>query len=102
MHDATVSPLVGEIERLQQELEHANEAIDDKLDRLEDAGVDVITVTTRLEDAKIKIVNLEDDIARQSRKEERRTRRLERLRCQKCQVKVDTRALEQKLLGDER
>lgn len=102
MHDPTVTPLVTEIERLQYELERANEIIDDRLDRIEDAGVGVVSLSTQLEDAKAKIVTLEDEIARLSRKEDRRARRLEKLRCQKCLMKVDVRALEQKLMGDER
>lgn len=97
-----MTPLITEIERLQHELERANVAIDDKLDRLEDAGVDVITVAVQLEDAKSKIVVLEEEIGRMTRTEERRSRRLERLRCQKCLIKIDTRIVEQKLLADER
>ena len=68
MHEATLSPLVAEIERLQQELERANELIDNKLDRLEDAGVDVISLTAQLEDAKAKILALEDEVSRLERK----------------------------------
>lgn len=94
MHDATAAPLVAEIERLQLELERANESIDEKIDRLEDAGHGVISLTKQLEDAREKIVTLEDEVGRLSRREERRVQRLEKLRCQKCRVKVDTRALQ--------
>ena len=102
MNDPTVSPLVAEIERLQLELERANELIDNKLDRIEDAGIGVVTLTEQLENAKTKIAALESEISQLSRKDERRTRRLEKLRCQKCMVKVDTHAIERKLLADER
>ena len=102
MNDPTVSPLVAEIERLQLELERANELIDNKLDRIEDAGIGVVTLTEQLENAKTKIAALESEISQLSRKDERRTRRLEKLRCQKCMVKVDTNAIERKLLADER
>lgn len=84
-----MSPLVTEITRLQRELDRANESIDDKLDKLEDAGLGVVGLTRKLEDARSKIVSLEDEIARLSRREDRRVRRLERVRCRKCQTKVD-------------
>ena len=47
-------------------------------------------------------LTLEDEVSRLTRQEERRTRRLEKLRCQKCLVKVDVRALEHRLMADER
>jgi predicted nucleic acid-binding Zn-ribbon protein len=90
--DGTVSPLLAEITRLQRELDRANESIDDKLDKLEDAGLGVVGLTKRLEDARARIVGLEEEIARLSRKEERRVHRLERARCQKCLTKVDLRS----------
>ncbi|KAJ6581666.1 hypothetical protein B0H19DRAFT_929437 [Mycena capillaripes] len=91
--DGTVSPLLAEINRLQRDLDRANESIDDKLDRLEDAGLGVVGLTKRLEDARAKIVGLEEEIARLSRKEQRRVHRLERARCQKCLTKVDLRSV---------
>ena len=102
MNDPTVSPLIAEIHRLQYELDVANESIDDKLDRLEDAGVGVIGLTKQLEDAKAKTLVLEDEIARLARKEDRRVRRLQRARCRKCQTKVDLPALLAKADLDER
>ncbi|KAJ7504249.1 hypothetical protein B0H11DRAFT_2154471 [Mycena galericulata] len=90
--DGTVSPLLAEINRLQRELDRANESIDDKLDKLEDAGLGVVGLTKRLEDARAKIVGLEEEIARLSRKEQRRVHRLERARCQKCLTKLDLRS----------
>jgi chromosome segregation ATPase len=101
INDATAAPLVAEIERLHLELERANESIDEKLDRLEDAGLGVVSLTKQLEDAREKIIALEDEVARLSRREERRTQRLEKLRCQKCHVKVDTWVLQQRT-ADER
>lgn len=87
--DPSASPLVAEINRLQQELDRANESIDDKIDKLEDAGLGVVGLTKNLEDARARIISLEDEIGRLNRKEERRMYRLERARCQKCFVKVD-------------
>jgi len=92
-HDPSMTPLVSEIRRIQGELDRANDSIDDKLDKLEDAGLDVVGLTKKLEDARTKIVVLEDEIARLSRKEERRMRRLARSRCQKCNIKLDLRHL---------
>ncbi|KAF9479579.1 hypothetical protein BDN70DRAFT_878644 [Pholiota conissans] len=91
--DASVTPLISEINRLQRELDLANESIDDKLDKLEDAGLGVVGLTKKLEDARAKISSLEDEIARLTRKEERRLSRLSRARCQKCNIKLDLRSL---------
>ncbi|KDR80779.1 hypothetical protein GALMADRAFT_241215 [Galerina marginata CBS 339.88] len=91
--DPSVTPLISEINRLQRELDRANESIDDKLDKLEDAGLGVVGLTKKLEDARARIVSLEDEIARLNRKEERRSHRLERVRCQKCNIKVDLQHL---------
>lgn len=88
-----MSPLVAEIHRLQGELDRANESIDDKLDKLEDAGMGVVGLTKKLEDARSKVVSLEDEIARLTRREDRRMRRLARARCQKCSIKLDLRYL---------
>jgi chromosome segregation ATPase len=100
--DPTVAPLVAEISRLQRELDRANESIDDKLDRLEDAGLGVVGLTKKLEDARSRIVGLEDEIARLSRRELRRLHRLERVRCQKCHVRIDLRSVNRAAEGDER
>lgn len=99
--DSNVSPLISEISRLQRELDRANESIDDKLDRLEDAGLGVVGLTEKLEDARSKIVVLEDEIAQLSRREERRISRLKRARCQKCLTKVDLKAITRPIDGDE-
>ncbi|KAL0576236.1 hypothetical protein V5O48_005746 [Marasmius crinis-equi] len=93
--DSSVSPLVAELSRLQRELDRANESIDDKLDRLEDAGLGVVGLTEKLEHARSRIRALEDELARLKRGEERRLQRLERARCKKCLTKVDVRSLSQ-------
>ncbi|KIY70545.1 hypothetical protein CYLTODRAFT_391816 [Cylindrobasidium torrendii FP15055 ss-10] len=82
------SPLVAEIARLRVQLDEANENVDDKMDKLEDAGLGVISLTKKLEDARARIIALEEEISRLNRKDERRTRRLQKARCQKCLVKV--------------
>lgn len=89
--DPAASPLIAEISRLHRELDRANQSIDDKLDKLEDAGLGVVGLTKKLEDARARISALEDEIARLSRREDRRVRRLERARCQKCNTRVDLR-----------
>ncbi|KAF8639093.1 hypothetical protein AX17_001738 [Amanita inopinata Kibby_2008] len=91
--DPSFSPLLAEITRLQRELDRANESIDDKLDKLEDAGLGVVGLTRKLEDARAKIVALEDEIARLTRKEDRLVHRMERIRCHKCHVNVDVHAM---------
>ncbi|KAH7922630.1 hypothetical protein BV22DRAFT_645250 [Leucogyrophana mollusca] len=99
--DPSVSPLLSEIARLQIELDRANENIDDKLDKLEDAGLGVVGLTKSLEDARARISSLESEIAKLQRREERRTGRLQKLRCRKCLVKVDTSSVTRMLDGDE-
>ncbi|KAI0366979.1 hypothetical protein BV20DRAFT_951123 [Pilatotrama ljubarskyi] len=101
MQDPSVSPLVAELARLQAELDRANASIDDKLDRLEDAGFGVVDLTKQLEDAREHIVLLEDELARMARREERRIHRLQRLRCTKCRTKIDMRGLQSTGDGDE-
>lgn len=100
--DSDLGPLLAEITRLQRELDRANDSIDDKLDKLEDAGLGVVGLTKKLEDARAKIVYLEDEIARLSRREDRRARRLGRARCRKCLTKVDLHGLTGTLDADER
>ena len=100
--DPTVAPFLAEIARLQRSLDRANQSIDDKLDRLGEAGLGVVDLTKKLDDARSRIVALEEDIARLSRREDRRVRRLERARCQKCQGRVDLRGLNRAAEGDER
>ena len=102
MQDPTVAPLVAELARLQQDLDKANASIDEKLDRLEDAGFGVVELTRQLEDARSELLALEDDNARMARREERRVRRLQRLRCTKCRTKVDTSGLTSTGDADER
>ncbi|KAH9927002.1 uncharacterized protein B0H18DRAFT_306413 [Fomitopsis serialis] len=101
MNDHSAAPLVAEIARLQQELDRANHSIDDKLDQLEDAGLGVVGLTRQLEDARERIVTLEDELARLSRKDGRLQRRLHKVRCLKCRAKVDLRGLVAASAGDE-
>ena len=93
MNDPT-SPFSSEIARLRQELERANQSIDEKLEQIEDAGMDVISLTRQVEDGRTRIAALEDDVTRLSRKDDRRTRRLQKMRCGKCRTKIDTRSID--------
>jgi len=89
MNDPSVAPLVAEISRLRKELDRANESIDDKIDKLEDAGIGAVGLAQKLEDARGHITSLEDEIARLRRTEDRRSKRLERIRCKRCQMRID-------------
>ena len=93
MNDPT-SPFFSEIARLRQELERANQSIDEKLEQIEGAGMDVIGLTRKVEDGRARVAALEDDIARLSRKDDRRTRRLQKMRCGKCRTKIDVRSID--------
>ena len=54
--------LLDEIRRLQMELDQANESVDDKLDKLEEAGFGVIDLSRALEDARRRIASLEEQL----------------------------------------
>ncbi|TFK53458.1 hypothetical protein OE88DRAFT_1676650 [Heliocybe sulcata] len=99
--EPSVAPLIAEISRLQSELDRANDSIDEKLEKLEDAGLGVVEVTEKLEDARSKILVLEDDIRRLSRRDERRLRRLQRAKCTNCHHKLDLRDLNRAAEGSE-
>ncbi|KIJ55564.1 hypothetical protein M422DRAFT_151101 [Sphaerobolus stellatus SS14] len=83
------SPLVSRIEKLKYELNLANDSIDDKVNQLEEAGIGIVGLTERLEDARARTVTLEEEVSRLVRRDERRIRRLERIRCLECGVKID-------------
>jgi DNA repair exonuclease SbcCD ATPase subunit len=88
------SPFFSEVARLRQELERANQSIDEKLEQIEEAGIDVINLARQVEDGRVRIASLEDDVTRLTRKDDRRTRRLQKMRCGKCRTKVDVRNID--------
>lgn len=49
----------------------------------------IVGLTEKLEDAKTRTATLEDEIGRLVRRDERRVRKLERVKCFECGVKVD-------------
>ena len=93
MNDPT-SPFFSEVARLRQELERANQSIDEKLERIEEAGMDVVSLTRQVEVGRTRIAALEDEADRLSRKDDRRTRRLQKMRCGKCRTKIDARSID--------
>lgn len=99
--DPSVSPLLGKIEQLQRDLDRANASIDDKLDRLEDAGLGVVELTKKLEDARQRIRELEEEVARMKRKEARSAQKLANIRCGDCDAKIDFSS-NSILVGDQR
>ncbi|KAI9440630.1 hypothetical protein H4582DRAFT_1938265 [Lactarius indigo] len=99
--DASVAPYVAEIQRLERELGRANESIDEKLDRLEHAGLGNVQLEMRLNDERVRAVALEEDVARLDRREERRLRRLSKAKCPHCRQRVDLRGLNRVADGDE-
>ncbi|TDL23585.1 hypothetical protein BD410DRAFT_720667 [Rickenella mellea] len=98
---ASTSPLLAEISRLQKELDQANESIDDKLDKLEEAGLGVVQLTKLLQDARARITGMEGDIAALRRKDARRLRRMHKIRCAKCHSTMDVSALSRWLDQDD-
>lgn len=100
--DPSVAPYIEEIQRLEKELGRANESIDEKLDRLENAGFGNVDLEMRLNDERAKTAALEEDIARLDRREERRLHRLAKAKCPRCRQNVDLRSLNRLGDGDER
>ncbi|KAI0255954.1 hypothetical protein BJV78DRAFT_1279159 [Lactifluus subvellereus] len=99
--DPSVAPYIAEIQRLERELGRANESIDEKLDRLEHAGFGNVELEMRLNDERARAVALEEDIARLDRREERRLRRLSKVKCPHCHQRADLRSLNRVVDGDE-
>jgi len=93
MNDPT-SPFFSEVARLRQELERANQSIDEKLERIKEAGMDVVSLTRQVEDGHARIAALEDEADRLSRRDDRRTHRLQKMRCGKCCTKIDARNID--------
>lgn len=80
--DISTAHLMEEIYRLQKELDTANESIDDKLDKIEEAGFGVVELTKALEDARKRITSLEASLARSK---ERESRSYNHHICSKCE-----------------
>ncbi|KAG8713310.1 hypothetical protein FRC09_018855 [Ceratobasidium sp. 395] len=76
-------------------LAEANESIDDKLDKLEKASANAVTLSKSLYIAKEKITSLEREIAHVGRREERLVKKLQRCRCTKCHMRFDASAIAQ-------
>jgi len=81
--------LMNRIEVLKGELASANDHVDDKLEQLESAGVGIISLTKQLEMQKDRNVNLQQEIDRLSRREDRVIKRLERCKCGQCGKRFD-------------
>ena len=75
-------------------LAEANESIDEKLDKLEEAGAGTVNLTKSLYLAREKITSLERELARLGRRE-RLIKKLQRCRCAKCHMRFDASAVAQ-------
>ncbi|KIM34091.1 hypothetical protein M408DRAFT_325604 [Serendipita vermifera MAFF 305830] len=69
------SDYLHQISLLERELAHANENVDDKIDKLEEYGRGVVGLTDKLADAETRITFLDDEVKRLERREERRVRK---------------------------
>lgn len=76
-------------------LAEANESIDEKLDKLEEAGAGTVALTKNLYLSREKITSLERELARLGRREERLIKKLQRCRCAKCHMRFDASAVAQ-------
>ena len=74
---------IAEIQRLQHQLDVANRSIDMKVDQLEEAGLDVVRITNKLDEALERIIALQREInALRLRTDTRDSER--RIKCTKC------------------
>ncbi|GAA5985771.1 hypothetical protein JCM5350_005276 [Sporobolomyces pararoseus] len=95
----TISPLLAQIHELEQMVEHlqkqliaANAQIDNKLDRLEAAGFDTISIARQLSTAQGRIAELEAQLERLLGKNgsiERVRARLAKVKCPDCSTTFD-------------
>jgi len=74
-------------------LAHANESVDDKIDKLEEVGNGVVALNTKLGDARTRVGVLEHEVARLERREERRMKRMKKVKCLKCGGGLDLSAV---------
>jgi chromosome segregation ATPase len=88
------------IDVLRNELAQANDHVDDKLEQLESAGIDIIALTKQLETQKDRNVELQQEISRLSRREDRIVKRLERCKCEKCGKRFDASPAARRALTD--
>lgn len=74
---------------LERELAHANESVDDKIDKLEEYGHGVVSLTDKLADAEARISFLDGEVKRLERREERRAKRVKKgVSCGGCGAHV--------------
>lgn len=71
-HHLDESDYLKQISLLERELAHANENVDDKIDKLEEYGRGVVSLTDKLADAETRINFLDSEVKRLERREERR------------------------------
>ncbi|CAG7847478.1 SubName: Full=Uncharacterized protein {ECO:0000313/EMBL:CCA70757.1} [Serendipita indica DSM 11827] len=85
VHHGDESPYLHQISLLERELAHANECVDDKIDKLEEYGRGVTNLTEKLHDAENRIAFLQAEVQRLERREERRSRQASRgIACNGC------------------
>lgn len=99
----TISPLLAQIHELEQVVEHlqtqlgeANIAIDGKLEKLEAAGTNTVSLARELSDARGRIAQLEDELDRlfgAGGSLERVQARLAKIKCPECKSGIDANSL---------
>ncbi|KAG8904159.1 hypothetical protein FRB99_002176 [Tulasnella sp. 403] len=86
-------PLQHEASELMQQLQAANDRLDAKFEELQRNGLQGVSLTKQLDDAREKGVALQSEVERLLRREERLLKRLERCRCLKCGRRFDASGL---------
>ncbi|KZS94679.1 hypothetical protein SISNIDRAFT_452769 [Sistotremastrum niveocremeum HHB9708] len=84
-HNTEVYQVVQEeLRETQERLMKANQAVDEKLQLLEEQAMDGVSLAAQLQEARLRMSDLQAEANRLSSREERRARFLERARCLKC------------------
>ncbi|KAG8810809.1 hypothetical protein FRC17_002751, partial [Serendipita sp. 399] len=93
-HHPDESPYLRQISILERELAHANESVDDKIDKLEEYGRGVVSLTDKLAGAESRIEFLQGEVKRLERRENRRARRAARgVACHNCGDTVELQSV---------
>lgn len=93
-HDSTLGEagVLEQIASLQRQLDLANESIDDKLEKLENAGLGPLTLAEQLARARARIAELENELANLVGKDgllDKSRIKLCRIRCPGCEMRFD-------------
>ncbi|KAG8927962.1 hypothetical protein FRC02_007546 [Tulasnella sp. 418] len=84
-----ISPILSQLEKMQNELVQAYDKVDDKMDKLQQAGRETMKLKVTVSDLEGKLTSLESEVEILKGKEDRLKERLTRWRCRTCGERGD-------------